>query len=731
MAIKVELDEETLGSLAKRTKIINREPSPVEKKTTATISNTLTGIQNAFNRILTYSKNRNRIEQAKLEDTAAFNKETSLEAPKAAAISAPPVSTDTSTLLDMLPKLTKIVKKLDKEVGDLDLSSQQSPIPSPIEAASSFSPAAAIGGAVLAGGAIAAASYMMSPDEEPEQPQPQPVVVPVPEEESQQTVPPKLEQVQRKTQRENEKMVNTAVKAASATAVPVKKPEPTKAIAKEGNEWTGKVSSFIGDTYRNVTSFMGGFLAKLSALASQVGDFFSNGAQSLSGFFGFGGGPGFQQADVTKARGEWAKDSGFVSGVNQLAQKWDIDAGDLLGLMQSESNLNPQARNPSGATGLIQFMPDTARAMGTTTEAISRLNRTQQLALVDRYFQMQKLPKGATAGQLYATVFLPAYNRKPDNFVVARANGANDAGKFQPKWYSQNAGLDVNRDGAITIADLGMRLSKKRQEIGLGASRAGSGFRALGNLAAGAFNAGAGLFQQATSALTGVGNFIFPLATVRVTSQFGPRSAPTGGASSQHMGVDFGPRVPGQSGDPVHASAAGTVTKAGPGTGYGNVVYIDHGNGIETRYAHLMAFTTGVGQRVVKGQQIGLLGNTGVGTGPHLHFEVRRNGNAVNPLSVLRASVPVRPDASATEPGKEQNLKPGQKPVAAPTSQLARDAQTVAIEKKKAAQQPQGTSIRAPGQGRKAPAVAVGGSPPPRLAKKSAMEQFLSYFGAN
>lgn len=730
MAIKVDLDEELLASLAKRTKIIERSPDTLNKKTTASISNTLTGIQNAFNRIITYSKNRNAIEQAKLEDTASFNKESALEAPRPTAVSAAPVSSDTSTLLDMLPKLTKIVKKLDKEVGDLDLTQQPSPVPTAMSAASSISPGVIAGGIALAG-TVAAASYMMSSDEEPEQPAPATPPDPSPEPEIAQTVPPRQEQAERKSQQQQDKLVKTAVKAATVQAVPVKKPEPTKVSAKEGTDWTGKVSSFIGNTYRNVTSFMGGFLGKLASLGSQLGDFLSGGAQNLAGIFGFGGGAGFQEADVSRARGEWARDSSFISGVNQLAQKWDIDAGDLLGLMQSESNLNPQARNPSGATGLIQFMPETARAMGTSTDAIYRLNRTQQLGLVDRYFQMSKLPKGATAGQLYATVFLPAYNRKADNFVVARANGANDAGKVNPKWYSQNAGLDVNRDGAITIADLGMRLSKKRQEIGLGASRAGSGFRALGNLASGVLNAGAGLFQQATSALTGVGNFIFPVAAVRVTSGFGPRSAPTRGASSQHMGVDFGPRVPGRGGDPVHASAPGIVTKAGVGSGYGNVVYIDHGNGLETRYAHLMAFTIGAGQRVVKGQQIGLLGNTGVGTGPHLHFEVRRNGSAVDPLRVLSAAVAIRPDASATEPGKEQGLKPGQKPIAAPTSQLARDAQTVAIDKKKAAQQPTGGTTRAGTPGQRRTPVAAPGRQPPAKPKKSTLDQFLSYFGAN
>lgn len=720
------MDNKTLADLTKRIKSIDSGATVIDQKTTVQLSNTMTGIQNAFNRILTYSKNMNKIQQAKLEDTALYNKETQLEAPKAMQIAASAAtSPDTSALLKIIPNLIKVIKKLDSEVDDLDLTQSTG---SGITPTPSISFGAMAAGGLAAAGIGAAVAYAFSDDEEPPAPQPiPPVEVDTPHTV---TTSPRVEQAVRKSQQQDEKLVKAATKAATVKAVPVRKEEPTKAVSKQGNDWTGKVSAFIGDTYRNVTSFMGGFLAKLASLGSQIGGFLSGGAQNFAGLFGFGGGPGFQQADLSGARGEWARDSSFIGGVNQLAQKWDIDAGDLLGLMQSESNLNPQARNPSGATGLIQFMPDTARAMGTSTDAIYRMNRTQQLQLVDQYFKMNKLPQGATAGQLYATVFLPAYNRKAENFIVARANGANDAGKVAPRWYSQNAGLDSNRDGAITVADLGQRLSKKRQEIGLGPSRAGSGFRALGNLAIGAVSSfGGAVYEAATSALQGIGNFISPLSAIRITSRFGPRSSPTRGASSQHMGVDFGPRNPGQSGDPVHAAAAGVVTKAGVGRGYGNVVYIDHGNGLETRYAHLMSFTTMQGRRVQKGEQVGRLGNTGVGTGPHLHFEFRRNGQPLDPLRFLGVSTTVRPDPRATEPGNEQSLQPGAKPVARPTSQLAQDAQTVAIDRRtRRAQGPAPRVAAAPGRGR-GPIAAPRGRPP-APAKRSAMDQFLGYFGA-
>lgn len=165
-----------------------------------------------------------------------------------------------------------------------------------------------------------------------------------------------------------------------------------------------------------------------------------------------------------------------------------------------------------------------------------------------------------------------------------------------------------------------------------------------------------GLLQAGRDMLTGASAFIHPLASVRITSGFGPRSSPARGASSNHMGIDYGPRVPGTQGDAVFASSSGVVSKAGPGSGYGNVIYIDHPGGFQTRYAHLRGFTVSQGARVQKGQQIGQLGNTGIGSGPHLHFEIIRNGQKINPLRML-GSATIRPDATATEPGNEQGNK--------------------------------------------------------------------------
>ena len=125
--------------------------------------------------------------------------------------------------------------------------------------------------------------------------------------------------------------------------------------------------------------------------------------------------------------------------------------------------------------------------------------------------------------------------------------------------------------------------------------------------------------------------FIKPISGGRLTSRFGRRTSPTRGASSNHKGVDWGiPR-----GSSVVASSGGTVTKAGWGGGYGYVVYIKHPGGAETRYAHLSKVLVSAGQTVKQGQKIALTGNTGVSTGPHLHFELRLNGNPVDPYAYM------------------------------------------------------------------------------------------------
>lgn len=116
-----------------------------------------------------------------------------------------------------------------------------------------------------------------------------------------------------------------------------------------------------------------------------------------------------------------------------------------------------------------------------------------------------------------------------------------------------------------------------------------------------------------------------------LTSGFGPRKAPTAGASRMHKGLDISNRV----GTPIWAPARGTVTLAGRDGAYGICIKIDHGNNIVTRYAHLDKASVNVGDYVQRGDVIGALGNTGRSTGPHLHYEVIVGGVPVNPMNYI------------------------------------------------------------------------------------------------
>ncbi|MEN9924005.1 MAG: Murein DD-endopeptidase MepM [Pseudomonadota bacterium] len=124
-----------------------------------------------------------------------------------------------------------------------------------------------------------------------------------------------------------------------------------------------------------------------------------------------------------------------------------------------------------------------------------------------------------------------------------------------------------------------------------------------------------------------------PASLEYISSSFGYRPDPFTGGPDFHPGLDF----KGPTGAPIYAAAPGRVSFVGQRSGYGNVVEIDHGHGLLTRYAHMSGFRTQVGKAVIPGELIGLIGNTGRSTGPHLHFEVRINDRPVNPRPFLEA----------------------------------------------------------------------------------------------
>jgi murein DD-endopeptidase MepM/ murein hydrolase activator NlpD len=140
--------------------------------------------------------------------------------------------------------------------------------------------------------------------------------------------------------------------------------------------------------------------------------------------------------------------------------------------------------------------------------------------------------------------------------------------------------------------------------------------------------------------LSGIPNTL-PASMEFISSGFGYRSDPFTGEGAFHAGLDF----KGPIGAPIYAAAKGKVSFVGQRQGYGNCIEIDHGNGLMTRYAHMSAFHSQVGQPVKAGDLIGAIGSSGRSTGPHLHFEVRINDRPVNPRPFLEAAPHVLEEA--------------------------------------------------------------------------------------
>ena len=145
----------------------------------------------------------------------------------------------------------------------------------------------------------------------------------------------------------------------------------------------------------------------------------------------------------------------FINGVKKIADKINCDYNAILAVMKAESGLNPRAVNKnSGATGLIQFMPSTAKGLGTSVEELKKMSAIDQLKYVEKFLVNAKRSAGFSAnekltpGEVYALVFMPA---KAKSGVLA-VDGT--------KAYSANKGTDVNKDGRITTDDLSKRLQR-------------------------------------------------------------------------------------------------------------------------------------------------------------------------------------------------------------------------------------------------------------------------------
>ena len=125
-----------------------------------------------------------------------------------------------------------------------------------------------------------------------------------------------------------------------------------------------------------------------------------------------------------------------------------------------------------------------------------------------------------------------------------------------------------------------------------------------------------------------------PTLIAHYTSGFGVRVDPFRGTAAMHAGVDMAAPI----GTPIYATADGVVGRAGWAGGYGNLIELEHGRGLATRYGHLSQILVRVGQRIRRGELIAKMGSTGRSTGSHLHYEVRIDGRAVNPMPYLESA---------------------------------------------------------------------------------------------
>ena len=180
-------------------------------------------------------------------------------------------------------------------------------------------------------------------------------------------------------------------------------------------------------------------IATLNKIMEVKPELFAKLTHSSSNDVKFGG--SVADIDITTIQ-----DPDFNTKLNKVADQLGVDTNSLIAIMKQESGVDPTAINKSsGASGLIQFMPKTALALGTTVEQIRKMSAVEQLDYVYRYFKMNKVKPGMDVGDLYLAVFYPAAVGKEDTHVISTVGHP---------IYNQNKGLDRNKDGTLTVADV-------------------------------------------------------------------------------------------------------------------------------------------------------------------------------------------------------------------------------------------------------------------------------------
>jgi len=165
-------------------------------------------------------------------------------------------------------------------------------------------------------------------------------------------------------------------------------------------------------------------------------------------------------------------DTEFLEGLVAMSGRLGANPGDILAKMASESSLMPNAQHPgTKATGLIQMIPSTASAQGTSVSALKGMTRAEQLPYIEKFLtkSLAGVKRPISPGHLYTATFLPAFVKEDEDFVIASKDGSLPKGYPESaNWYAGNAPLDSNKDGKIQIFELGHRIAKLRQDFGIG-----------------------------------------------------------------------------------------------------------------------------------------------------------------------------------------------------------------------------------------------------------------------
>ena len=706
-----DLDQNALDSIIQGAAIkINKkkdEARLLTKEGVVKMSNNITDLHNSFNKIIAYNSNIAKIHQVEAQRVSEISKESvNVLGQQAAAISSD------DKLTQILPDLTKNISKLSKQLQELNLvSAGTDAIPSAtgndmsdatrrnrgrggrlgiagkalgvagigfdvLNRATSGQSAGQIatgvasgaGGGVLGAKAGAAFGALGGPAA--------PITVPLGalvggalgyfggsmagDAAYEAVTRPEPTHSQSKKQHEREqkqrtnKLFSAFTKTVGVASLPIKTAAVTSTMAYNLSD---KFASYLGNTMSSIGNYVTSIPQRLASFGSSLYDSTSSFTEGATMATGAVDAPyQYVRANIGADPSDWDIYRNTIAQIESQG-RYDILGG---------SGDHYDGRYQMGRDAKIEA----SRLLGVniTHDAGSREQFRNDPSLQERAFA------AFTVANHKRLMSNPKYaNASKERKLQVLGYAHNQGGGGANKWL--NTGI-VGADG------FGTRGTKYTDALARNLRNRGSFERGqmFGGMVGASREFVGDVVQAGRQALTGAGRFIYPIAAVRITSNFGSRKSPTNGASSNHGGIDLGPRRPGTQGDAVFASADGVVTRADYSKSYGNVVYVDHGDGFETRYAHLRGFTVSRGMRVQKGQQLGQLGNTGIGTGPHLHFEIRRNGRPINPITML-GSATVRPDNTATEPSNEQ-IQPAQRQAIPARSQVAAQAQVNAISRR-------------------------------------------------